>query len=205
MQLKNILRLAIIVGILSYPLATRSETSVLRTVQTDCLHPIRGREVCTVTVLPSPDEQMEITWETDNTITKVRSLDVISNAQVWNEQENTWSSISSLGVCFEYKCVSIPIDQVENSNLRTFTSECWHPVRGEGLCSLEEVPETGGMRISWPEGSTDHVIFPTNNDPPLVWSHIDNDWAELSSIGLCWDDVCVLNMLKQEWTVVEQE
>ena len=204
MRLKNILRLVIIVGVLSYPFATRAEPSVLRTVQTECLHPNRGREACSVTIDSSVDEQIEIMWETGNTITRVITPDS-NSAQVWNEQDNTWHSISSLGICFEYKCMRVSIDQVENSSLRTFTSECWHPVRGEGRCSLEEVPETGGMRVSWPEGSTDHLIFPTNDDPPLVWSHIDNDWAELSSIGLCWNDFCVLNMLGQELAVVEQE
>ena len=191
--MKKSLNLLLFIGILFSPSLAQSAEFVVRT---DCLHPSRDVESCEVTFSGDNEEVMEISWSGDNVTTKFRLTD--DGEEFWDGQENKWNPISTVGICFNSKCFNSSVEafgRLEQDYSSTMTGECWHPTRGRGNCTVEGVTETGGMRVHWPDGSTDHVILPTYNDEPtLVWSHADNGWVETFSGGICSDNVCVLDL-----------
>lgn len=193
MKIQQLLGLSVISGILGYPLFAKSADFV---VKTDCLHPIRGKEACEVKFSDSNQVVMEILWLEQDTTTKLRYSD--NDEEIWDEQENKWMPVSRVGICFNNKCINASLEdfeRLEQDYSSTMASQCWHPVRGQGNCTVEGVPETEGMRVHWPDGSTDHVIMPIYDDEPaLVWSHADNGWVDVSIFGVCAEDICVLDL-----------
>ncbi|HEY9877421.1 MAG TPA: hypothetical protein V6D29_03140 [Leptolyngbyaceae cyanobacterium] len=163
-----------------------------------CLHPIRGEETCEI-ALPESDEGSvwDVTWQ-DGITTRIRFSENDAFIQQWDAQSNQWVDSSSIGMCWDRKCLHFSLDEPAVAFEEGATSApltCDHPVQGRNTCETEYVTQTEGFRVRWPDGSVDHFIqgrFQDGNGSPMQWSHDEKQWVEVENFGLCFDERCIL-------------
>lgn len=187
MSLQKIMAIITIVGISNLPLlASATEISI----RTACLHPTQGEGVCEINIPGFVDTDVwDIIWQ-DGMKTRIRIPDS-GSIQRWNSKINQWVNSSSMGFCFDRRCVHYPGNLWDSINQETsrVTLECLDPTLGESTCQAEYVPDTEGLRVYWADGSIEH--YRTGDEPFLKWSHAENGWVEVSDWGLCFDRMCL--------------
>ena len=161
-------------------------------IETDCYRPSQGYGTCFIEFTEPLGADWSIAWQNGET-SRIRLLDTSNDLEVWDTQNNQWMPVSGLGLCWDSKCVSF------SSNFELLGTEknplnCLHPTLGEGVCQVEWVPETEGLRVYWSDNSIDHVLIPedfSGSESTVVWSNRENDWVDARNQGFCWDESCL--------------
>jgi hypothetical protein len=188
MFLQKLVAITTIVTISNLPSLASATEALIRTA---CLHPTQGEGVCEIEFPDFDDTSIwDVTWQ-DGTKTRIRIPDS-GPIQHWNSQNDQWVDSSSVGLCFDRRCIHFPTALANSLEQQTsrITIECSDPMLDESTCQVEYVPDTDGMRVYWPDGSIEH--YRTENEPYLKWSHAENGWVEVSNWGFCVDRFCLL-------------
>jgi hypothetical protein len=191
---------AAIAGISGMSLLASPAAAIERAMRTACIDPIRGEELCELTVTneisngSDEPEIFNITWQDGNN-TKMKFLDASPFIQLWDFKSRQWIDSSSIGSCWGNECIHFPTSQfysLEKGDYREIV-ECSSPIFGDNSCQVEYVPETDGLRVYWPDGSLDHYLWPfgPNNNPPQKWNPNENDWVEVEVFGICAEKRCL--------------
>lgn len=162
-------------------------------ITTDCYRPSQGYGTCDIAFTELTGETVfDIAWQ-DGETNRVRLLDTDDSLEIWDPQNNQWIPASEEGLCWDSKCVNYPLDfwPIDTEQVSV---NCLHPTLGEGVCQMEWVSETDGLRVYWPDNSIDHVLMlagSSEGESTLVWSYRENDWVDANNVGACLNGMCV--------------
>jgi hypothetical protein len=168
----------------------------------NCYRPSQGYGSCLIWSFPKSfgGQNTSATWNfnwQNEEMGGIGWLDDEQMPQVWDRRSNQWLSATTFGLCTDNKCLHFSEDFLDwkPQDGETWSLNCLHPVLGENICRVEDVPETVGLRIYWPDNSVDHINFSNfnsdNAEDVTVWSNRENEWVSPNSMGFCANRECL--------------